>query len=315
MKKIIYIFLFTGFSLCAQQTVQYTQFLLNEYGTNPAVSGANSGLNFMVGRRTQWIGFDYAPETNFASFCKDFGKKGYKYYWHGIGAYIENDKYGVFNNQMISGSYAIHFKLPHGYYIGLGIAAGAKNIALSNLVFDPGDPALLQRSPDVWLPIVIPGVYFYSKKISIGMGIHNLYKNKLTQSDNQIGSNSRLSPTAYLTISKKYRSLEYDYTYVPAIHIVSTFNGIPSVNLNFIAIYRGRIGFGVSYRSQDAVSAILQVRVLKNVIIGLAYDYTVSRFRSANASSLEGMMGFSPIPSGDEEYSILKASKCPTFDF
>lgn len=299
----------------AQQAVQYTQFMLNEYGTNPAVAGANSGLNFMLGRRTQWIGFDYAPETNFASFCKDFGKKGYKKYWHGIGAYIENDKFGVFNNQSFSASYAIHIKLPHSYYISFGIAGGAKNVALSNLVFNPSDPALLQRSPDVWLPIIIPGVYFYSKKLSIGLGVRDLYKNKLEQGDNQIGLNGKLAPTAYLTISKKYRSLEYDYTYVPSVHVITTFAGIPSVNLNFIAIYRGRVGLGASYRSQDAVSAVLQVRVFKNVIIGLAYDYTLSRFRSANASSFEGMMGFSPLPSGDEEYSILKAAKCPTFDF
>lgn len=289
--------------------------MLNEYGTNPAVAGSGTGLHFLVGRRTQWIGFEFSPETNFASFCKDFGKKGYAYFWHGVGAYIENDKFGVFNNQTITASYAIHFKLAHGYYVSFGIAGGVKNIAMSNLVFNAGDPALQQRSPDVWIPTVLPGAYFYSKQATIGIGIKDLYQSKLKQKEKEIGPNGKLAPTAYITLSKKYRSLEYDYTYIPAIQLQTSFSGLPSVSLNFIALYRGRVGLGVSYRSQDAVSAILQVRVFKNVIIGLSYDYTVSRLRSANASSLEGMLGFSPLASGSEEYDIIKSSKCPSFEF
>lgn len=299
----------------AQLTTQYTQFLLNEYGSNPAACGANSGLNFLVGRRTQWIGFESAPETNFASFCKDLGKKGYTYFWHGIGAYIENDKFGMFNSQVITGSYAIHFKLPRGMFISVGLAAGAKNVSLGNLIFNPSDPALLQRSPDVWLPTVMPGVYFYSKRTSIGIGIKDIYKSSLKGKNDQIGTSSRLRPTAYITLCRKYRSLEYDYTYVPAIQIQSSFAGLPSVNLNFMAIYRGRVGMGVSYRTQDAFSAVLQVRVLKNVIIGLSYDYSISRIRSASANSLEGMLGFSPLNVNDNEYDIIQSSKCPSFEF
>ena len=92
MKKVAFIFLFLHavLQLEAQQTTHYTQFMLNEYGSNPAVGGAiNSGINFLIGRRSQWVGFDYAPETNFASAFFTLGKKGYKYYWHGVGAYIE----------------------------------------------------------------------------------------------------------------------------------------------------------------------------------------------------------------------------------
>jgi len=301
----------------AQQSTHYTQFMLNEYGVNPAVAGAyNTGINFLVGRRTQWIGFDYSPETNFASAFFTLGKKGYKYYWHGVGAYVENDKYGVFNNQLITLSYAFHYKIVHGYYLSFGIAAGVKNLALSNLIFNLSDPALLQRSPNVWLPTVTPGVYFRSKKFTIGLAIKDLYKSKLQQGNKSIGVEGKLDPTAYLTISRKYISLEYDYVYIPAIQIQEPLTGaIPSVDFNFIALYRGRIGMGVSYRFQDAVSAVLQVRVMKNIIIGFSYDYALSRFRVANPHSLEGMLGFSPIASGEEEYNAIKASKCPTFDF
>ncbi len=300
----------------AQQAVQYTQFLLNEYGSNPAVAGSKAGLNFLVGRRNQWLGFDNSPKTTFASFCKDFGRKGYHFISHGIGAYIESDKFGVFNNQSITASYSIHLKIIHNYHLSFGIAAGAKNVSLSSLVFNPNDPALVQRQPDVWLPVVIPGVYFYTKRTTIGIGVKDLYKSNLKQKNSQIGTEGKLAPAGYITISRKYRSTEYDYVFIPAVQIQTSFMGIPSVNLNCIALYRGRFALGVSFRSEDAVSVMLQVRVVKNVIIGIAYDYTVSRFARANASSLEGMFGFSPIDGGaEEQFDIKKAAKCPAFEF
>jgi type IX secretion system PorP/SprF family membrane protein len=315
-KKTSILFLIvTALSLRAQMNTHYTQFLFNEYQSNPAVAGNLTGLNFLVGRRSQWIGFEHAPETNFVSFCKDLGKKSYRYYWHGIGAYVESDKFGAFNNQLVTASYALHFKLTQTYYLSVGLAGGIKNIALSNLVFNSADPVFTERSPNVWLPVIIPGIYLNSKKITIGIGIKDIYKNTLQQGHTMIGNGSAVPPTAYITLSRKYRSIDYGYVFIPAIQIQSSFAGIPSVNLNFIALYNGRIGMGVSYRSQDAVSAILQVRVMKNIIIGLAYDYSVSLFRRANPSSLEAMMGFSPIASGEEEYNTIKASKCPTFDF
>ncbi len=316
MKKSCSIFLFLAIAvtMSAQQAPQYTQFLLNNYGLNPAVSGSESGLQCTVGRRTQWNGFQFSPETNFASFCKDIGKKGYRRYWHGIGAYVESDKIGVFNNQQITASYAIHLKLSDVYYLSFGLAAGAKNIALSNLVFDGSDPAIMKHAPSVWLPTFVPGAYLYSKKITIGVGVRDIYPKKLKQGSTQIGTESNLLPTVYLSFSKKYRSVEYDYSFRPAVLIQSSLNGIPSVSLNFMAVYVGRIGFGASYRSMDAVCAILQVRVLKNIIIGLSYDYTVSKLRTAHANAFEGIMSFSPMPIGDEEYNKLRASKCPSFD-
>lgn len=291
--------------------------MLNEYGSNPAVAGANnSGINFLIGRRTQWIGFDYAPETNFASCFFQVGRKGIRYYWHGFGAYIENDKYGVFNNQLITVSYAIHFKIIRDYRLSLGLASGVKNLTLSNLVFNLSDPALTTRSPNVWIPTVIPGIYLSSKKITAGIGIKDLYQTQLKQGNKSIGLDNNLTPTAYITVSRKFRSTEYDYVYIPAIQLQQALNGgIPAVDLNFIALYRGRVGLGVSYRVQDAFSAVLQIRVLKNVIIGLSYDYSLSRFRDVKPHSLEGMLGFSPIASGEEEFNTTKASKCPTFDF
>ncbi|MFL5762476.1 MAG: PorP/SprF family type IX secretion system membrane protein [Bacteroidia bacterium] len=317
MKKslfISFVFLFS-FGMQAQQAVQYSQFMLNNYGLNPAVAGSEKGLTILVGKRTQWRGFALAPETTFASITKDFGKKGYKYYWHGLGAYIEQDKFGLFTTKTVSGSYTIHLKLSPKYFLGFGVAAGVKSVALSSL-FDPQDPAIDRNGPKVLVPDVVPGLYLYSKKGSVGVSARNVYKNTLKQGNKEIGSNgSHLLPTLVFTANKKFRSQGYDFIFVPGINVQSNFYSIPSAQLNFMAYFRQRIGFGVTYRAHDAVAAILQIRVLKNVVVGLSYDYTVSAFRAANANSDEIMIGLSPVMSAEGYHPPGGAADCPKFDF
>lgn len=307
------IFLLAGL-LHAQQNVEYTQFMLNDYGLNPAVAGEGKGILFMVGRRVQWGGFAGGPESNFASVTKSFGKKGYKRYWHGLGAYIEQDKYGIFTNKAAYGSYTIHLKLSSKYYLGFGIAGGIKSVALTNTIYNENDPALLNRNPRVIIPDFIPGIYLYSKKIFAGISIRNLYKNTLTQGGKEIGTGSKLLPNIYFTLGKKYVSSGYDFIFVPEMHVQASFTALPVVNLNFMTYYRKRIGAGISYRIHDAVSGIIQVRIFSNVVLGFAYDFTVSKFRAAKANSTEIMFGFSPVMSTENYDRPADAVNCPKFE-
>lgn len=313
--KILILFLFSTVVCFSQQSAQYSQFMMNEYGLNPAFAGSGKGLYVMVGRRTQWRGFALAPETNFASVTKVFGKKGYRYYWHGLGAYVEQDKCGIFSNKAAYGSYAIHLKLSSRYFLSFGLAAGVKSVAVTNTIFNADDPALAEVKPKVLLPDFIPGLYLYSKKMSIGLSVRNLYKNTLTQGSKEIGTSGKLMPTAVFTASKKFKSPGYDFVFVPGINMQSNFIGIPSSQFNFMAYFRQRIGVGVTYRMHDAVSAMIQIRVLKNVVVGFAYDYTISKFSSANANSTEFMMGMTPVMSSEGYEAPGGAADCPKFDF
>jgi type IX secretion system PorP/SprF family membrane protein len=316
MRKLIVFILFTVLSLGlkAQQNVQYSQFMLNDYGLNPAVAGSTSGLNFMVGRRVQWQGFEFAPETNFASVTRAFGRKGFRRYWHGLGAYIEQDKFGIFSNKAAYASYTIHLKMNRKYHIGFGIAAGVKSYAITNSVYDANDPALSNRPAKAVVPDIIPGIYLYSKKIVAGIGVRNLYSNKLEFGKNRIGSDSRLYPNAYVSVARKFVTGSYDFIIVPAINVQTSFTSIPVSNFNCMVYYRKRIGLGVSYRMHDAVVGMIQVRVFSNVVVGFAYDYTISKFRSAKANSTEFMLGFSPIMSNENYERSEGTVDCPRFE-
>jgi type IX secretion system PorP/SprF family membrane protein len=315
MKKIILIVLVIccSVALNAQQTDQFTQFTLNDYGMNPAVAGSANGLMFLFGQRVQWRGFDLAPQSQFANITYALGKKGYRHYWHGVGAYVEQDRMGVFTNKVAYLSYAIHLKVSPTYRMGFGIAAGVKNMALSNIVFDYNDPALANSAKSVMVPDIIPGIYLYSKKFSLSVSARDLYDNKMSFGKKTLASGTKLLPTAYISITRKFVSGGYGLITIPAINIQSNFRGIPSVNFNVITYYKKRVGVGFNYRMHDAVSGILQVRVYKNLIVGFAYDLTISRFRVGKANSDEIMVGFSPLMS-TEDLEKLGTTNCPKFE-
>lgn len=69
MKKIsFFIFnLFLTLNTFAQQTQQYTQFLFNRAGYNPAANGYSfkSPYEIIFGGRYQWIGFGNSPSEIF----------------------------------------------------------------------------------------------------------------------------------------------------------------------------------------------------------------------------------------------------------
>jgi type IX secretion system PorP/SprF family membrane protein len=309
------IFLFSTTLVVGQQAVNYTQFNLNEYGLNPAVAGSTKHLQFMAGRRVQWRGLGIGTESIFGNFSKSFGKKGYKRYWHGVGAYVEQDKFGIFTTKSAFASYAIHLKLTSNYYLGFGIGAGVKSVALSSFIADVKDPALEQVNQKVLVPDIYPGLYLYSKKFTFGVGLRNIYKNTLSQGSNRIGTKGiKLRPTTYITISRKFLSDSYNFLHIPSIYVQTNYTGLPSVNFNFMSYYKKRVGLGINYRVHDAVSVILQVRVFSNVVVGFAYDYTISRLRYAKANTDEIMIGLSPMMSNDAYETPRGAADCPKFE-
>src|SRR5437762_9595576 len=80
MKKILLIItssvvLSTSF---AQQRPHYTQYILNNYILNPALTGIENYTDVKISARDQWVGLNGAPQTFYLSVHGPIGKKDYK---------------------------------------------------------------------------------------------------------------------------------------------------------------------------------------------------------------------------------------------
>ena len=66
MKKLLLAFIIFGaacYQSKAQQDPLYAQYINNPLVINPAYTGINNVLNASLGHRTQWAGFEGAPNT------------------------------------------------------------------------------------------------------------------------------------------------------------------------------------------------------------------------------------------------------------
>ena len=61
--------------LFAQQRPQYTQYVLNNYIINPALSGIENYTDVKISSRDQWVGLNGAPRTMYLTVHSPIGKK------------------------------------------------------------------------------------------------------------------------------------------------------------------------------------------------------------------------------------------------
>lgn len=320
MKHWLYIFLLElTLRSFGQQSGQFTQFTFNKYGYNPASAGTNinNNIELILGGRKQWIGLDRSPASNFLSVNYTIKpKRSYKR-WHNFGMYLENESAGIYRNDAYYLSYTIHLPINKKTFISFGIFGGLKNFSVNKASISKSDPVFASTYNDYFLayPDFIPGMRIYNKKKFLDLSIKQLYKNRQVQGDKQIGNKSVLVPQLYVSFGSKYL-LNNDILFIPTFNIHTSFTNIPSIELNLMTYYFKRLGLGASIRNKDFVAGIVQVRFLKNMTFGIAYDYSINSLNRVSPSTIEFMIGITSLMNtiglDHEDFNI---TKCPKFDF
>ncbi len=206
--KSIYLgiyFLLSTTVLFSQQRPHYTQYILNNYILNPALSGIENYTDIKLSARTQWAGLEGAPKTMYFSVQAPIGKSDYrtsatsfgvpggnprgKAYWddytvsaphHGIGFFVVSDKTGNYNHLNAAVSYAYHIGLTPQISLAAGLSAGISQYSHNNAqsvfnygdLFDNalGDAEISQKMrPDLGA-----GLWLYSSKYFIGFSAQNI---------------------------------------------------------------------------------------------------------------------------------------------
>jgi type IX secretion system PorP/SprF family membrane protein len=302
----------------AQQTPSYTQFVLNQFALNPAVAGTNLGFEAVAGTRVQWIGMPNAPVTNFGSVTygwrKNFSYRGH----HGLGFYAEDDRQGMFSSKAAYLAYAYHLRIFTGVHIGAALSAGVRRMGLNQLLYDYTDPALsFQKGFGYLYPDIIPGLRVYTKKLFFDASIRQVYVNRIKQGSFQIGTEgSALDPTLVFAVKRRFALGNNDWVLVPAVMTQYALRSLPYVQGNCMLFYKHRLGAGLSMRGTAFAAAMVQARITKTIIAGIAYDYTVNKLRAASAHTVELILNFRAGGVDDEaNRPRFNVAQCPDFDF
>jgi type IX secretion system PorP/SprF family membrane protein len=314
-------FLVFSITCLAQQKPHYTQYVLNQYIINPALSGIENYTDIKLSHRHQWTGIDGAPVTTYFTMQGPIGKKDYRttatsfeipgenprghQYWenytaaephHGAGLQIINDATGPLNNFSAYATYAYHIGISARTSLSAGIGAGISKFSLdaSKLIFantsvDPSvySNGLINRSKFD----MTAGLYLYSADYFVGVSAQQILSSQLDFSNNTVTSNGKTVPHIFATTGYRFL-LNDDINFTPSL-MVKYINPLPLlVETNLKFQYRDLLWLGAGYRYKDGLTAMAGLHVSNVFTLGYSYDYTTSGLNTYSKATHELVLGF-----------------------
>ena len=323
MKKII----LTQFVLLlvlagnAQQRPHYTQYILNNYILNPALSGIENYTDVKMSVRDQWVGLNGAPKTCYFTIQGPIGKKDYKTtatsfdlpgenprgnaYWenytasdphHGIGFSLINDKTGLYNHLNIDVSYAYHIGISPRTNIAAGFSGGFTRISYDrskSTPVNPNDPALGNINGNInrTAPDLNAGIWLYSANYFAGLSVQQLVAPKVDFGNE--GDGFKLIAHYFATAGYRFM-LNDDINALPSVMIKYIPGGAikTQFDLNLKLQYRDQFWIGGSYRLQDGYAAMAGLSISSKLNVGYSYDLTQTKLNTTSRGTHEFIIGF-----------------------
>lgn len=269
----------------AQQDAQYTHFMFNTLGYNPAYAGTRESVSALLLYRNQWAGnIEGAPEDFVFNVHMPIREKV------GLGLSAEFDRVGVHDIATITAMYAYRFLLGNKAKMSLAIQGGISQFRSDftqiNTGVDGGDNVFGEVENKI-NPNVGFGLYFYTKNYYISFSVPHLINNDL-------GTVTKLAnqDRHYILGGGLIIPIAKDLKLKPSV----LFKSIPSkapliADINLNLLIRETLWVGGTYRTNDAFNLLAALQVNRNLRVGYAYDFTTTKLADFNAGSHEVFIG------------------------
>ena len=287
MKKIIpkiICLLFVVSLLKAQQYPLFTNYVLNDFGFNPAIAGTTDYLDVRMTYRTQWTGIDGGPNTRIIS-----AQSALKSVPLGVGGYIFSDVAGQLKRTGVSGALCFGQDIGDIGKIGLGVSGGFYNFKLDKdfLAEEGADMTLGNAMDGKWVPDLSVGTYFQMNNGAfVGFSVPQILSQKINFNTDQNPARTNLIPHYYVMGGYRYKMSD-KVTLEPSV-LVKIANAAPvQFDLSLRALLNEKYWVGGSFRSQDAVTAMLGYEISRRMSVAYAYDFTLSDLKNGSKGSHE----------------------------
>lgn len=304
----------------AQQKPHYTQYILNNYLLNPALSGIENYTDVKISARDQWVGLNGAPKTSYFSIHSPIGKKDDKTtatsisipgenprgssYWdnyraseahHGVGFFVVNDQTGLYSRFSANVSYAYHVGLSARTNFSAGFSGGFSKLSYNRAKatpVDPNDPTL-GSGADIYrvVPDLNAGIWLYSADYFFGVAAQQVLSQQVSLAGNSEGL--QLMPHIFSTAGYRFL-LNEDLNAIPSVMVKQVWRSFvaPQVDLNMKLQFKDMFWIGGNYRLKEGYAGMLGINVANSFNVGYSYDLAVTRLNIASRGTHELVVGF-----------------------
>ncbi|WP_114782009.1 PorP/SprF family type IX secretion system membrane protein [Botryobacter ruber] len=285
----------------AQQRPQYSQYMINNFLLNPAVTGIEDYADIRVSNRRQWMGLDGAPVTYYISGHTSLNKGTHSTKYkkalahHGAGFLIHTDKTGPLRRTGVTGSYAYHLPVTRSINVSAGVSTGIISNSLNSSELDfknDSDPLLGSGNLNHSMLDLGLGFWIYSNDFSIGISGSQLLADAAGFSRLE-GGQPELGLQRHYFVSGRYRfSPTSTLDVIPSVMVKLASPSPVAVDASVRVLYDERFWVGTTYRHKDALVGMVGVYVNPLLDISYSYDATISNINRVSTGTHEIVLGF-----------------------
>jgi len=270
-----------------QQLPVYSQYMMNKFLINPAVTGSEGYTAFNLTSRKQWLGIKDAPLTFAASgqtrLMKNSsggrrgsgGRGGHPSGMGrvGLGAYIFNDRHGLVSRSGLQLTYAYHIPFDRSQ-LSFGLSGTFWQFRLdraSARLFNPDDELFNSMDNALFIPDANLGVYYSDERFFAGFSASQLF-----QSSFKFGGKGYDQYKLYrhFYLMGGYSIMASDKIAIePTMLFKATQQGSFQMDLTFNVYFIENYWAGISYRTPSTLVLMGGVKVDK-FYFGYAFDFS-----------------------------------------
>ncbi|MFN6946427.1 MAG: type IX secretion system membrane protein PorP/SprF [Cytophagaceae bacterium] len=263
----------------------FDQYLFNPLVINPGYAGSNEALTAVMHHRSQWSGFDGAPVNQTFAIHSPIGTQNAN-----AGSIISLDRFGLSSRIDLMGVFAYRIPVGKGR-LSLGLQGGVEYLstAWDRVSTDPNyqdDYVFQNNQPNLFTPRVGSGLYYDNKKFFIGIAMpdHIIYNQSFYKRPGnlQFGRMYNFYTGYHIKLSESFRL-------VPSLLLKHLKGSSMQMDLNSMVSYKRLFSFGVSYRTNQSIIALFEVRK-DQVSFGYAYDHWFNEFANVRLNAHEFML-------------------------
>lgn len=252
---------FVGGEVNAQQHAMFSQYMYNGLAINPAYAGSQESLSMTALMRQQWVGMEGAPSTQTISGHLPFEKKRI-----GVGFMVLHDQIAVTDQTGVYGSYAYKIPMPKGQ-LALGIQGGFTHYRSIFSEISLIDQTFATADVSEFHPNFGFGAYYSTDNFYAGFSIPQFVQSKMDGANKDVNGIIRRH---YLIHAGYVFDLNQDFKLKPNVLIKMVDGASVEFDLNANLYYRNLVGLGISWRTMDALVALLHVQLTNKLQFGYA---------------------------------------------
>jgi type IX secretion system PorP/SprF family membrane protein len=294
----------------AQQLPQYSLWLLNPYGYNPAAAGSEPSLVINALYRQQWVDLDGAPTTQQINAHLPI-----YFLRSGVGIRMENQTIGAHRTTQALISYSYQMDIGRSGTLYIGVGGGYQQYSLdgTRLRTPQGDygQGTLQHNDQflplgrisIGAPVLEAGVLYRSERWLASVSALPVFMPVLEESG---GGRFRMTPQRHYVASLAYTLKWGDDLQLQPGALLKADPAVQQIELSAVAHWRERLAAGVAWRGlgadqRDAAMVLFGTRLSDKIMLYYTYDIPMSGLKAVQRGSHEVMLRYNfqqPIGAG-----------------